>query len=211
MKRIKELFNPQKITYQGKCYIIDTKNNKYVIKPHDKDLESLFTYLSSRNFSDYPVIFDKYDNNYIYEYLNDTNEPINQKANDLALTISNLHNQTSHNIKIVKNDLDKIYHQINDNILYIENYYNKLYRQIFNEEYPSPSHYLLIRNQSKINGLIKYLKDELNTWYKNIKLSEETRVVYCHNNLSIDHYIGHKMISWDNYTVDSPILDIINL
>ena len=39
-------------------------------------------------------------------------------------------------------------------------------------------------------------------------------VVYCHNNLSIDHFLEGKekyFISWDNYRVDTPILDIINL
>ena len=45
------------------------------------------------------------------------------------------------------------------------------------------------------------------------KLHKE-RVVYCHNNLSIDHFLEGKekyFISWDNYRVDTPILDIINL
>ena len=211
MKRIKERYNPQKITYQGKCNIIDTDNQRLVIKSHTNDLEDLSSYLSSRGFNSYPKIIDKYDDKYVYEYLSDSNEPINQKANDLALTISDLHNKTSHNIKIVKNDIDNVYSSLNDNINYISNYYARLFKEIISEEYPSPSHYLLIRNQSTILNLIKYLKEELKTWNHEILNSEEIRVVYCHNNLSINHYLNHKLISWDKYRIDTPILDIINL
>ena len=40
------------------------------------------------------------------------------------------------------------------------------------------------------------------------------RVSLIHNNLELDHYIKNKddyLISWDNYKIDSPILDIVKL
>ena len=40
------------------------------------------------------------------------------------------------------------------------------------------------------------------------------RVVYCHNNLSIDHCLSNTedyLISWDQYQVDTPVLDLMNL
>jgi len=40
---------------------------------------------------------------------------------------------------------------------------------------------------------------------------DKIRVVYNHNNLSIDHFINNKFISWDKFLVDSPVIDLINL
>ena len=40
------------------------------------------------------------------------------------------------------------------------------------------------------------------------------RVCLVHNNLELDHYIKNKdeyLISWDNYIIDTPILDIVKL
>ena len=214
MKRIKEIFNPSKITIAGKSTIVDTASGKYVIKEKNKDIESLFNYLNSRSFNAYPKIIDKYDNNYVYEYLDDIKLPINQKACDMAEVLSNLHHKTSFNKIIVKDNIKEIYENILSNILYFEDYYSRLFHDAENEEYMRPSYYLLIRNRSKIDALINFLKSELDKWYNKSLQNDKTRVVYCHNNLSIDHFIeGNKkaFLSWDNYKVDSPILDLINL
>ncbi len=211
MKRIKEIFNPHKITIAGKAIIVDTDSGKYVIKKKNKDLKDLFNYLDSRSFNNYPEIIDEYDNNYVYKYLDDIKMPINQKANDMANTLANLHYKTSHYKHIVKDDIKEIYENVLSNILYFEEYYNKIYNLAENEEYMRPSYYLLIRNQSKINSLINFLKENLEKWYKLSIDKDKTRVVYCHNNLSLDHYINGNFISWDNYKIDSPVLDLINL
>jgi len=214
MKNLREIFHPSKITLSGKSTIVDTESGKYVIKDKNKDIKSLFAYLDSRAFNNYPDIVDEYDNKLIYEYIDDINIPVNQKASDMANLLSNLHYKTSHYIPIVKDDIKEIYENIEGNILYFENYYNRIYTLAENEEFMRPSYYLLIRNQSKINALIKFLKDELEKWYKETINKEKTRVVYNHNNLSLDHYRNAKkdyFISWDNYKVDTPVLDLINL
>ena len=211
MKRIKEVFNPHKITLAGKSTIVDTDSGKYVIKEKNKDLKGLFDYLDSRSFNSYPKIIDEYDNNYVYEYIDDIKMPVNQKATDMAKTLANLHYKTSHYKTIVKDDIKEIYENILGNIVYFEEYYNKIYNLAENEEYMRPSYYLLIRNQSKINSLIKFLKDELEKWYKTVIDKDKTRVVYCHNNLSLEHFKNNNFISWDKYKIDSPVLDLINL
>jgi hypothetical protein len=214
MKKVREIFHPSKITLAGKASIVDTTSGKYVIKEKNKDLKSLFNYLDSRSFNNYPNIIDEYDNKIVYEYLNDTNAPPNQKASDMGNLLASLHYKTSHYISIVKDDIKEVYENILGNIIYFENYYQKLFTLAFNEEYVRPSYYLLLRNESKINALIRFLKDELEKWYKEAINKDKTRVVYCHNNLSLDHYKTDKknyFISWDNYKIDSPILDLINL
>ena len=211
MKNYKEIFNPRKITISGKSNILTTKEDKYVVKEKNKDLKSLFEYLNSRNFNKYPKIIDEYDNKYVYEYVKDVNMPINQKIVEEAKTLAELHYKTSYfkNIKI--DDIKKIYEDIKSNILYIEDYYDRLFDKALAEEYIRPSLYVLLINSSLIRSNISYLKRELEKWYKLVSTEDKIRVVYNHNNLSIDHFINNKFISWDNYIVDSPVVDLINL
>lgn len=214
MKTINKLFNPKKIILSGKCKIIDTGEDKYVVKEKINDINSLYEYLNIRNFNNYPKLIDSYDNNNVFEYVKDGNVPLEQKCIDMAKLLSNLHNKTVY-FKTVSSDyLKSIYENILNNILYFEDYFNKIYSIAEAEEYSRPSYYLLLRNRSKINGLIEYLKKEIELWYKEIYEKDKIRVIYCHNNLSIDHFIESEkkyFISWDNYQIDSPVLDIINL
>ena len=211
MKNYKEIFNPRKITISGKSNILTTKEDKYVVKEKNKDLKSLFEYLDSRNFNKYPKIIDEYDNKYVYEYVKDVNMPINQKIVEEAKTLAELHYKTSYfkNIKI--DDIKKIYEDIKSNIIYIEDYYNRLFDKALAEEYIRPSLYVLLINSSLIRSNISFLKRELEKWYKLVSTEDKIRVVYNHNNLNIDHFINNKFISWDNYIVDSPVVDLINL
>ena len=50
-------------------------NNKYIFKKKNKDLNDTFNYLISRNFNYFPNYYEttNYD---VYEYINDTNIPI---------------------------------------------------------------------------------------------------------------------------------------
>ena len=211
MKNYKEIFNPRKITISGKSNILTTKDDKLVVKEKNKDLKSLFEYLNSRNFNKYPKIIDEYDNKYVYEYVKDVNMPINQKIVEEAKTLAELHYKTSYfkNIKI--DDIKKIYEDIKSNILYIEDYYNRLFDKALAEEYIRPSLYVLLINSSLIRSNISFLKRELEKWYKLVSTEDKIRVVYNHNNLNIEHFINNKFISWDNYIVDSPVVDLINL
>ena len=211
MKNYREIFNPSKITICGKSYILTTQDGNYVVKEKVKDLKSLYNYLENRSFNKFPKIIDEYDNNYVYEYLDDINEPINQKMIDEAKTLAELHYKTSYfkNVKI--DNFKEIYENISSNINYLEDYYNKLFDKALSEEYIRPSLYILIINSSLIRSNISFLKRELEKWYKMINDLDKIRVVYNHNNLSIDHFINNKFISWDKYLVDSPVIDLINL
>ena len=211
MKNYREIFNPTKITISGKSHILTTNEGKYVVKEKNKDIKSLYNYLNNRNFNKYPQIIDEYDNNYVYEYLDDVEVPINQKMIDEAKTLAELHYKTSYfkNVKI--DNFKEIYENISSNINYLESYYNNLFDKALSEEYIRPSLYILIINSSLIKANISFLKRELEKWYKMINDLDKIRVVYNHNNLSIDHFINNKFISWDKFLVDSPVIDLINL
>ena len=214
MKRINELFKPSKITWTGKTKILLTENGKYVIKPKNKCIKSLHDYLLIRGFTCYPKLVDEFDSNYVYEHLEEVKMPISQKAADMASLVSNLHNKTAHYKTITTDYYKSIYEAIEGNISFIEDYYNKLFESISKEEITSPANYLLIRNSSKLIANLNFIKKELDNWWSKVSNNNKERVVYCHNNLSVDHYIKNMedyFISWDNYKVDSPVLDLINL
>ena len=97
------------------------------------------------------------------------------------------------------------------NIEYLTKYYEEAIEEIENEELMSPSHYLFARNYSAIDGSLKYAKEELKKWFKIVEYKSKERVCINHNNVSLEHFIhGDKnyLISWDNYLVDTPILDL---
>ena len=56
--------------------------------------------------------------------------------------------------------------------------------------------------------------DRLDSWYLLVKDKSKQRVVLVHNNLKLEHMIkgtDEYLISWDQYTFDSPVLDLVNL
>ena len=211
---INKLYKPYKITKKGKSTIIETTEGKFVIKEKNKDLKELYEYLKSRNFYNFPKLVDYSRNNInIYEYKDDYDYPYEQKINDLIDVVTKLHSNTSYNKEVTEDKFKEIYDNIKNNLDYYEYLYNSFVNNIEKERFISPSHYLFIRNSSKIFNEIKFAKEKLNNWYDKVKNKKEYRVSIVHNNLKLDHYIKEDdtLISWDNYFVDTPILDIYNL
>ncbi|MDD2208454.1 MAG: hypothetical protein PHG03_00705 [Bacilli bacterium] len=203
-----------KITLAGKTKILSSDDKKYVIKEKNKDLKSLYDYLNTRQFHNYPEIIDEDDNNYIFDYIDSVNIPTNQKASDMANLLALLHNKTAYFKPITADYVKKIYEGIESNIIDIENYYNQQFDVIAGDVVMSPSSYLLIRNSSKLLANFTFIKKELDEWLKMMSEKTKERVVYCHNNLSVEHFLSSTddyFISWDKYTIDTPVLDLMNL
>ena len=214
MKRINEVYKPSKIKFIGKTKIISTKDGNFVIKPKNKNIKELYDYLNIRDFNSYPQITDEVAEGYVYEHLKDIKVPINQKASDMANLLSLLHNKTAYFKPITADYIKKVHEDISNNIDYLEDYYTKLTENIKSETLMSPSNYLLIRNSTKIFSIFSFARSEIERWLREVQDQTKIRVVYCHNNLTIDHYIKNYddyFISWDNYLIDSPVLDLINL
>ena len=201
-------YKPNKYTYKGKTIIFETKNNKYVYKENN-NLE-LFNYLSSRNFNNYPKIIDTN----ISEYINDTIYSDEERSLDLISLIASLHNKTSYYKDVTKDKYKEIYDNILSNVKHLQETYNNYFDQFFKELYQSPSHYLFLRNYSKLKNNLAFVNHELDNWYDLIKDKNDVRISVIHNNLSLDHFIKSDkdyLISWDKATKDIPILDIVKL
>ena len=211
-----KIYKPYRVTVKGNAKIFNCVSGNYVIKDKkDKDISELYKYLSSRSFEYYPkLIEDNRDEVNVFEYIEDTSIDNEQKLIDLINVISLLHNKTSYYKEVTNDKIKSIYEELLGRVLFLEEYFNKIIFEIEDNVFISPSNNLLLNNSSKIFESLTFLKREIEEWYKISIDKNKMRVSLIHNNLELDHYIKNKddyLISWDNYKIDSPILDIVKL
>ncbi len=214
LEALKREFKPYRLTKKRKVMIIDSTVGSFVVKEKkDQKIENAYEYLKSRNFDYFPklTLEDRKEVN-VFEYIEDIPMPKEQKALDMIDLVALLHNKTTYFKEVTPDKYKEIYENLKDNILYIKNYYNFHYEKLIEEIYPSPSHYLFLRNLYKIMEALDFCSKELEDWFKETEKEEKTRVAFIHNNLEIDHFIKNSkeyLISWDKSKIDSPILDLI--
>lgn len=218
MKIVDEVFGEnclvKDVRKKGKCLIASINDKKYAIKDKSNDnIKSIYEYLSSRNFDYFPKLIvdnDKYD---IYEYIEEVDNPIEQKAYDMIDLISLLHNKTTYYKEMDIDEYKEIYESVSYKINSRMNYYNNLMNMIEREMFMSPSHYLIARNISKIFGSLEYSKKNINEWYDLVKTKGKKRLVTLYNNIDLNHVIRNKdlyLLSWDKSKTGIPIYDIYN-
>ncbi len=209
---LKAIYKPYRYTIKGKATIIETSSGDFLIKPKNKDLNELYNYLINRGFTYFPKLIDSSrDEVNVFEYVEDITLPKEQKCDDLIELIASLHNKTSYFKEVSNDKFKEIYDNIKSNINYLKAYFNTLYEIGFEEEFSSPANYLFMRNFYKIDASLKYAEEELDNWYNLVQNENKIRVAIVHNNLEINHLINNKLISWDNYIIDTPVIDIANL
>lgn len=212
---LKAIYKPYRYTIKGKATILETTSGDFIIKEKNKDLNELYNYLISRGFDNFPKLIDssRKDLN-VFEYVDTINMPKEQMCDDIIDLIASLHNKTSYFKEVSEDKFKSIYEDIKSNISFLKNYYDTMYEIGFSEEFMSPATYLFMRNFYKINAALDFCDREIDEWYELIKGESKIRVSVVHNNLSIDHFLkGNKevLISWDNYLIDTPIIDIVKL
>ena len=211
-----KIYKPYKVSEKGNTKIFNCTNGNYVIKnKKNKDIKELYKYLSSRSFKYYPkLIEDNRDEVNVFEYVEDNSIDSEQKLIDLINLVSLLHSKTSYYKEITNDKIKEIYEELLGRVEYMEEYFNNIIYSIEDNVFISPSGNLLLINSNKIFASLNFLKKEIEEWYKISIDSNKMRVALVHNNLELDHYIKNEeeyLISWDNYIIDSPILDIVKL
>lgn len=215
LDEIKQEYKPYRVTKKKKVTILDSTSGSFVIKKKDNEkVKEAYNYLLSRNFDYFPRLFNNMRSDVnIFEYIEDTPMPLEQKASDMIDIVALLHNKTSYYKEITEDKYKEIYESLNNNILYTKNYYDTLYYRLIEEVLSSPSHYLLLRNMYKIFAALDYAHEELENWYELVKSEKKQRVAFVHNNLETEHFRRNTksyLISWEKAKIDSPILDLIN-
>src|SRR5574344_1511987 len=210
---LKQIYKPYRYTLKGGATILESASGNVVIKEKTKDLGELFGYLQSRNFDNFPkIIEDNRKDVNVFEYIKDLKIPKEQKAQDLTNLVANLHNKTAYFKDVTEDNYKAIYDNVLENITYLNDTYDNYFNQFFTETMMSPSHYLFMRNYSKIKANLKFCQNELDKWYDLVKNEHKTRVALIHNNLALNHYLKNEedyLISWDHARIDTPILDIV--
>lgn len=211
---LKREFKPYRLTKKKNVTIIDSTSGTFVVKEKkDNKVANAYEYLKSRSFDYFPSLaLEEREDVNVFEYVEDIPMPKEQKAMDMIDLVALLHNKTTYYKEVTEDKYKEIYENLKDNIVYTENYYNFLYESLLEEIYPSPSHYLLMRNIYKIFQSLDFCNQELDDWFLHAKEDLKTRVAYIHNNLETDHFIKNTkeyLISWEKSKIDSPILDLI--
>ena len=211
---LKDIYKPIRYTKRGKITILETTSGNFVVKPKENDVAKVYRYLQSRNFHEFPelVDFSRADVN-MFSYVEDTPMPTEQKAQDLIGILASLHQKTAYFKTVSLDTYQEIYENIDSNIQYLKQYYDTLFDNCFLENYMSPSHYLFMRNSSKILSSLDFAKRELDDWFELVKQESRQRVSFIHNNMSLEHYLkGDRdyFISWEKSKIDSPVLDLVH-
>ncbi len=212
---LKSIYKPYRYTLKGKATLLETTSGDFIIKPKKKDISELYNYLLSRGFDNFPKLIDasRADVN-VFEYIESIRMPKEQMCDDIVDLIASLHNKTSYFKEVSEDTYKAIYEDIKSNISYMKNYYDTMFEIGFTAVYPSPSNYQFLRNFSKLNAALDFCSKELDNWYDLIKGETKTRVAVVHNNLSLEHYLKSNkevLISWDDYMIDTPIIDLVKL
>lgn len=207
---------PHKYQIRGKVTIIETDKGNFVLKPKLRDGNTkIYNYLESRSFDYYPKIYSDNSDDYVLsEYIEEVDEPLEQKMDDLIQIVSLLHNKTTHYVEISIDDYKKIYEDVRNNIEYLTSYYNDIMEIIESHIFMSPSEYLFARNCSKVFGSLNYCKEKIEEWFDLVKNKKKQRYVVLHNNLDLSHFIKNKnyyLINWDKAKIDIPIFDLYKL
>ncbi len=212
---LKAIYKPYRYTLKGKATLLETTSGDFIIKPKSKDIRELYNYLISRGFGNFPELIDasRKDVN-VFEYIESINMPKEQMYDDIIDLIASLHNKTSYFKEVSEDAYKAIYEDIKSNISYLKAKFETQFDIKFNEVYYSPSSYQFLRNYSKIMAALDFCQKELDEWYDLVKRETKIRVSVVHNNLALEHYLkGTKevLISWDDYLIDTPIIDLVKL
>lgn len=200
--------------HKNSILYVNDKGKKFVAKKNDNNILDIYNYLNSRGFGYLPRLVYCDNDSYVYEYVEDTNTPDEQRISDLIKLDALLHNKTVYYKDMSLDEVKEIYERLSAKIDDVFNYYDDLITIIENNVYMSPSEYMLARNCSSIFSCLNFCKKELDEWYEITSKKSKKRIVLLHNNLDTNHLIrsdDNILISWNNATRDLPIYDFIRL
>lgn len=211
---IKDIYKPYKYTIQGSAHILESTSGNVVLKEKTSDIRSLYQYLESRGFNQFPPLLDdSREGINVFKYVEDTEMPKEQKAMDFIKVVALLHQKTTYYKEVSEDEFKKIYDNLQDTIQYLKYFYDHLYEEYFKDVFPSPSKYFLLSNFSKLYSSLQFAEKELEVWYGSVKSLSKYRVCQIHHNLSLDHFCKCReecLLSWDKSSKDTPVLDLID-
>ncbi len=195
------------ISYVHGQKVLEKDGNRYLLLPS----VNIYSYLQSRNFSQFllPISKNKEEDIFLYE---EDSVPLEDKAKDLILLLSLLHIKTTTYQKVVVADIREFYQTMSEKLDYQMKYYMKLQDQIEEVIYMAPEEYLFIRHVSLFYQCLKKSKEYLDKWYELIQKEDKMRIVLLHGSPSLFNFVDLDNPYLRNFELarkDSPIYDFL--
>lgn len=200
--------NIDKITKEKNITIIEANNQRYIIKENKNKM--IYDYLGSRGFIYYLEPIKRNEEYNLYPYVKQIDTPCEQKALDIIHLMSLLHKKTTYYKEVNLDEIKAIYEDITEKITYLFEYYNNLQENLEQEEFFSPSTYMLLREISFVYNSLDYAKQTIDHWYENMSQRKDIRIALVHYNLDTSHILeceNKYLISWSKAKKDIPIYD----
>jgi len=202
-----------KITYYNNYIIIETINDKYLLKVKDSNKKELFDYLESINYSYYLPIINSYSDYYeLYPYYDDKVQDQYTKAKKIVEAFALLQMKSLVYVDYNEDRIKGIYENLVNEIDVTMKYYLDLQDYIEQFSFPNPAYYLLIKNLSNFYELLRKGRLYLDKWYEKTS-TESIRESLLINNLSLDNFrFGDYsyFIDYKDVSKDLVIYDFVN-
>ena len=123
LEEIKGTYKPYRITKKKNVTIIDSTSGSYVIKEKkDNKINKAYSYLISRSFDYFPELQGEMRSDVnVFQYVEEVNMPVEQKALDMMELVALLHNKTTYYKEITEDKYKEIYDNLKNNIIYTKN------------------------------------------------------------------------------------------
>ena len=88
----------------------------YAVKKNCDNIKKTYEYLESRSFEYFPKIIKSNNEYNAFEYINEVNNPMEQKAFDMVNLLSMLHNKTTFYKEMDKDEYKELFENIQNRI-----------------------------------------------------------------------------------------------
>ena len=115
---LKRELKPYRLTKKKNVTIIDSTSGTFVVKEKkDNKIANAYEYLISRNFDYFPKLaLEEREEVNVFEYVEDTSMPKEQKAMDMIDLVALLHNKTTYFKEVTEDQYKEIYENLKNNI-----------------------------------------------------------------------------------------------
>ena len=218
MKKIKKIidkynFIVNKYNKFDNVYFLNTNIGHFCLKKkRDNKVFDTISYLKSKRFKNFLDIYSSEEDDFLITRFVDNKVFIkDDKAYELIYLVSMLHNCTTFYKSISLDEVKCFYEEKMKEIISLKNYYDNLCYVFDNDNFISPSRFLLLKNFSLIFLSLDLAVDYLNKWYDSMKEKCSRRIVLNHNHLDLSHILIEEtsyLINWEYSSFDSPVVDL---
>lgn len=181
--------------------LLSFSDSKIIIKKVNKKTKNIYDFLASQKVDDilYPskqFVIDK-EIFFAYKYLNDYEYPSEKKINDLINTVDELHKKTGFTVRL--NDINfKFFYRIYKKLDIIFQTLEMFVRECENKKEKTDFEWIILSKYHIFLSVKKLMYQIQRKIHKYVDNHGSVIYVLNHGNLTLNHYIQKKLLSFDN-------------